>query len=203
MTTSHESERLNELYAQQRNIQDEIDAIKRREVEEETFANKKYINKCYKRKPFKKSNINIFGSNYYTYFKVVSERASSPRRVTVLKVPEFPLYYFEYKISLVHSIENYFCGGFENDFIELTDIMVSDLEVNPYYEEVTLEEFNQNLTNFFTVLKDMKFIADHNRQGSCTPLDEEWSNHESMYKYVKERGIVDEKSQNPEVITLP
>lgn len=138
------SEKLAELYKQEKAITAEINSIKEQDLLNYIQENRRYINKC-----FKSPN---------AYYKILYILGSDRYKCTVLKVPR----YFKPIISpsnYHNEIEYKYCIRITYDTIKIENMMFNGVTTQ---EEVTEEEFRTNLESFFEQVESFNFEEVYN-----------------------------------------
>ena len=135
-------------------------------------ANEKYVGRCYKRYAESGSSMR---PPMYIYYKIISARASAPDRVTVLKFPEYPFYWFEYQSHKAGLPGDYYLGSFELDGITTDEIYPTNLvDSHDYWRQIDSDDYYVALLTFIERLDSLKWPADHYRFGGKKPGDEGW-----------------------------
>ena len=138
------SEKLAELYKQEKAITAEIDSIKEQDLLNYIQENRHYTNKC-----FKSPN---------AYYKILYILGSDRYKCTVLEVPKYfnpfvsPSNYF-------NQIEYKYCIKITYNTIRIKNVMFNEIIRQ---EEVTEEEFRINLESFFEQIESFNFEEVYN-----------------------------------------
>ena len=170
-----------ELFCQEHNVTPQSitwminrakDKAEEDKIRNKVAENKVFTGRCYKKrvKPYH----GMF-PEMWRYYKVVSERASTPSLVTCLVFDELPWYFFDYPMHKMHCVGDYFLGTFDFRGIQTDEILTTKFET---YTEIDEDEYNLALHNYTQELIDMKWYPDHYRMGGKLPSDDDWERKE-------------------------
>lgn len=149
-------------------MEDKMDK-KRQEVDEHKYLE----GMCFRRRV--KPDMGMF-PEMWRYYKVISARAESSCRVSCLIFDEEPWYYFHYNANIFNHNRDYFEGKFDFNGVYVEDIMISlftSTKKNKV-EKVTPDEYKEAMANYCDKLLNLKWCADHYRQGGKLPIDDDW-----------------------------
>lgn len=113
---------------------------------------------------------NLFPSQTYYYF-VISHKSRIPGRLSVLRFPDFPYYWYDYNQG--GSRGAYYLGEFKLlGALEVDDVWWSDFRD---MEEIGREEYEAAMDRYVARLKQMKWDPNHNKFGGHWPHEPEWA----------------------------
>lgn len=137
------------------------------DVKRRTASHKDLRGKCFKK--LEEDYDPLFPPQTW-YYMVISHKSRLPERPSVLCVPEFPYYWFDYNMKGPGA---YYLGDFIFDGgIFVDDKFYADFDK---MEEISREEFDAALDAYVQKLKKMPWDPNHNKYGGHFPHEPEWA----------------------------